>query len=825
MKNIGAKLLVVFLSILTVSACSSDKPAQSEGEVRTRVSFDFDWKFFLGDVPAAKDAVFDDAQWRSLNVPHDWSIEGEYDKNNPAGIAGGFLPTGTGWYRKHFDWQEEWSGRRVYIEFDGVYMNSEVWVNGHYLGKRPYGYISFQYDLTNYLTRQNNVIAVRVDNASAPSGRWYTGSGIYRHVWLTTVNQQHVPYSGVFVRGENVSREKADVRVTTEVVNHDQTDKTLMLLSELITSGGEVSAESRRLIKVAAGTTYAVEQQLELLTPELWSVDSPNLYQLKTTISDGDQVVDSLVTNTGFRSVDISVDEGFVLNGEPIVLQGISMHHDGGAVGAAVPDDVLRRRLNQLKEMGVNAIRTTHNPFAPEFYQMANEMGFLLLNEAFDGWWDTKAKHDYGLYFDEWWQQDLTDFMRRDRNHPSVVMWSVGNEVPNYTPEQQKQLVDFASAIDDTRPITQGRGYAGGHLTIAGFNGHGEFKGSIEKFHEANPHTPVIGTEMTHTIHTRGVYRSKTSYRVRDFPAPWEVNSKEGPAKKWQRIKNKVYKIPNLTKEEVFPSIDGAYGSSYDNSVVRMPIRAEIQLARDLPYLLGTFRWTAFDYLGESFGWPARTANFGVIDLAGFPKGPYYLYQSQWSTEPMVHLDPHWTHPGKEGVEIPAVVYTNQPSAELFLNGESLGEKHMGEGMQLVWLVPYQPGELKVVAKRDGERVVAKAVHTAGSPTAVAISADRQSISANRTDVVHLELNVVDMEGYTVPDANNRLNISVEGPAQLIGVENGDILDLEPHKVPTRKAFMGKALALLQATDQAGPITVTVSGDNLEPRTILLESI
>ncbi|MCA0892147.1 sugar-binding domain-containing protein [Microbulbifer agarilyticus] len=825
MKKFCAKLLVVFLTFTTLSACSSDRPVHGEAEARTRVNFDFNWKFFLGDAPTAKETAFDDAQWRSLNVPHDWSIEGEYDKNNPAGIAGGFLPTGTGWYRKHFDWQEAWQGKRVYIEFDGVYMNSEVWVNGHYLGKRPYGYVSFQYDLTDYLTPQNNVIAVRVDNANAPSGRWYTGSGIYRHVWLTTVNQQHVPYSGVFVRGENVTREKADVRVTTEVVNHDQADKTLTLLSELVAPNGEVSAKSRREVEVAAGSTYAAEQAFELLTPELWSVDAPHLYQLKTTVSDGGQVVDRLVTSTGFRSVDISVDRGFVLNGEPIVLQGISMHHDGGPVGAAVPDDVLRKRLIQLKEMGVNAIRTTHNPFAPEFYQMANEMGFLLMNEAFDGWWDAKAKYDYGLYFDEWWQRDLTDFMRRDRNHPSVVMWSVGNEVPNYTPEQQKQLVAFASSIDDSRPITQGRGYAGGHLTIAGFNGHGEFKGAIEKFHEEYPDTPVIGTEMTHTIHTRGVYRSKTSYRVRDFPAPWEVNSKEGPAKKWQRIKNKVYKIPNLTEEEVFPSIDGAYGSSYDNSVVRMPIRDEIRLARELPYLLGTFRWTAFDYLGESFGWPARTANFGVIDLAGFPKGPYYLYQSQWSSEPMVHLDPHWTHPGKEGVEIPVVVYTNQPSAEVFLNGESLGEKAMGDAMQLVWLVPYEAGELTVVAKNGSEEVVRKSVRSAGAPASVAISIDRTEITANQTDVVHVELDVVDDQGNMVPSASNRLNIAVEGAARLIGVENGDILDLEPHKVPTRKAFMGKALALLQATDQPGPITVTVSSEGLEPRTISLNSI
>ena len=562
--------------------------------------------------------------------------------------------------------------------------------------------------------------------------------------------------------------------------------------------------------------------------PTLWSPEAPNLYRLTSRIVADGKVIDELSTTTGLRSIEFTVDKGFVLNGETVILQGVSMHHDAGPVGAAVPDDVLRKRLETLKDMGVNAIRTTHNPFAPEFYQMADEMGFVLMNEAFDGWGNAKAEYDYGLYFDQWWQTDLADFIRRDRNHPSVIMWSVGNEVPNYTPEQQKNLVSFAQNLDDTRPITQGRGYAGGHLTIAGFNGHGEFKGAIEAFHKENPTVPTIGTEMTHTIHTRGIYRSKTAYRVRDFPAPWETCNACDPKKKWQKIKHKVYDIPDLTEEEVFPGINGAYGSSFDNSVVRMPIRDEIRLARELPYLLGTFRWTAFDYLGESFGWPARTANFGVLDLAGFAKGPYYLYQSQWNKTPMVHLDPHWTHPGKEGVEIPVVVYTNQTSAELFLNGKSLGEKAFAErgadDMQLVWLVPYQAGKLTVVAKNSGKEIVSKTIHTAGKAHSIAITADKTVVQANQTDVIHLTLDVVDKQGHFVPEANNRLQIDIEGPATLIGVENGDILDLEPHKVPTRKAFMGKVLALIQTTDVSGAITITISGEGLQPQQLVIQS-
>jgi beta-galactosidase len=797
---------------------------------RERINIDFDWQFKLGDHPKAKEKSFVDTDWRTLNVPHDWSIEGEYKQNNPAGIAGGFLPTGTGWYRKHLNWHGSWSDKRVMLEFDGVYMNSEVWVNGHSLGKRPYGYISFSYDITDYLNQDNNVIAVRVDNSKAPSGRWYTGSGIYRHVWLTTVSKQHIPYSGVFVRSDNVSSEQADVIITTEINNSESSAQSLTLLSQLLDDKGLVVAQTSSDLVVGQNQTEKVEQAFKLVKPSLWSTDEPNLYLLKSTIILDGKVIDVLNTSTGFRSIEFTADRGFVLNGKSMILQGVSMHHDAGPVGAAVPDDVLRKRLETLKDMGVNAIRTTHNPFAPEFYQMADEMGFVLMNEAFDGWWDAKAEYDYGLYFDKWWQTDLRDFIRRDRNHPSVIMWSVGNEVPKYKSEQQKRLVNFVKQLDDTRPITQGGGYAGGHLSIAGFNGHGEFKGVIEKFHQQNPEVPVIGTEMTHTIHTRGVYRTKTAYRVRDFPAPWETCENCDPKKKWRRIKSQVYDIPDLTEEEVFPGIDGAYGSSFDNSVVRMPIRDEIKLARDLPYFLGTFRWTAFDYLGESFGWPARTANFGVIDLAGFTKGPYYLYQSQWTSKPMVHLDPHWTHPGKEGVEIPVVVYTNQESAELFLNGKSLGEKTFGDKdsadeMQLVWLVPYQAGELTVVAKSAGNDMVSKTIHSAEAPHSIAIIADQLTVVANQTNVIHLTLDVVDKYGNFVPEADNRLRLEIDGPATLIGVENGDILDLEPHKVPTRKAFMGKVLALIQTTDVPGTITISVSGVGLQPQQIVIESL
>ncbi|MDU0354205.1 DUF4982 domain-containing protein [Paraglaciecola aquimarina] len=452
-------------------------------------------------------------------------------------------------------------------------------------------------------------------------------------------------------------------------------------------------------------------------------------------------------------------------------------------------------------------------PFSPIFYDLADDMGFLVMNEAFDGWETEKADFDYGLHFEKWWQTDLESIIKRDRSHPSVVIWSIGNEVVRSTSKTQKKLVDFVKALDVTRPITQGRGYMLGHDDIAGFNGHGEFKGYLEDYHIEHPTRTMVGTEITHTLQTRGVYRTKTSYRVRDNPAPWE---KHDPVGKWDRIKDKVYMVPDLTEEEVFLGENPIYESSYDNAIVRMSVRDEIKLAKKLPYLLGTFRWTAFDYLGEAFaGWPARTANFGIIDLAGFEKDAYYLYQSQWSDKPMVHMLPHWTHPGKEGIEIPVVVYTNLDEAELFLNGRSLGVKEMTDDMQIVWLVPYQSGELKVLAKGPN-KVLTQVINTASSATSIALYPNKKSIRANKRDVVHVTVDVVDKQGRFVPNANNEVVFKLTGPGKIIGIENGDIVDLSHHLAPKRKAFNGKIMVLIQALDQTGKITLSASGQGLQ---------
>ena len=807
-------LLLLVLSVI-LGSCTTI--AKENDSVRSRTSMDKNWKFIQEDVVNGSNPDYDDKSWRALNVPHDWSIEGEYAENHPAGRAGAYLPTGIGWYRKSLDIKNLSKENRYFIEFDGVYMNSDVWINSHHLGNRPYGYIGFAYDLTPFLKEGENTIAVKVDHSLAPSGRWYTGSGIYRHVWLTKTSNIYIPQWGTFVTTPEVSKEEAKVSLQIDILNKTHNATQLSVKSSIINNTNTTVATSNSDIEIK--DSVRVVQNFTITKPKLWSPASPNMYTVKTDVYNGGVLVDTYTTPLGVRKVEVRGSKGFFLNGEPLKLKGLSNHHDAGPVGAAVPNDVLYKRLKSLKEMGCNALRTTHNPFAPEFYVMCDTMGFMVMDEAFDGWFDAKAKHDYGNYFEKWWKKDLSDFMRRDRNHPSVIMWSIGNEIPRFTADQQKLIVDYTLTIDSTRPISQGRGYSAPHIDISGFNGHGEFRGVLEKHHAENPDRAIIGTEITHTLQTRGIYRTRTWYRTKDNPAPWEKPHQ------FKKMENKVYKIPHLAKEEVFTDISPRYQSSYDNSIVRIGVRDDWNRVEDYDYYIGNFRWTGFDYLGESFNWPARTANFGIIDLAGFPKDHYYLYQSLWSDKPMVHLLPHWTHPGKEGVEIPVVVYTNTGGAELFLNEKSLGKKKMTRERQIVWNVPFASGTLTVVAHDADGNKLSKSYTTAGKATSVEMIVDRNEVTANETDVIHCEISIVDSKGNFVPNANQMITFDVEGPARIIGVENGDILDLSPHKVNYRKTFNGKCLLLIETTDKAGTITITAGSKGFKGDVVKIKSI
>lgn len=814
MRNI--LILILVLLSLTLQANSVE-----------RIIMNDQWRFLQRDSEQAFQSDFDDSAWRTLDLPHDWSIEGKYHQTaNGTDWQSGYLPAGIGWYRKTFLYDPSWAEKKVQVMFDGVFMNSTIWINGHKLGSHPNGYIGFYHDLTPYLQKGKNTIAVKVDTQKPLTGRWYSGSGIYRNVCLMVSNPTHIEPWGIFFTTPEVSDKKSTVNIDLSFsagdIAFDRIEAELTYRDATVVRMKTSVSDSRSGKATLTG---------EIITPRLWSPESPATYTLTCKLMSGNKCIDSESIIVGVRRAEFTLDRGFLLNGVPTKFKGVCDHHTAGAVGAAIPDDVLLRRLRILKDMGCNAIRTVHNPFSPQFYTICDTLGLMVLNEAFDGWDQPKADDDYGNYFAERWQDDLTRFMLRDRNHPSVVMWSIGNEVPNNTPQMQKQLVDWCHKLDSTRPVTQGgtdptRGMnvdyekSFKHLDIIGFNGNGEEVGEFEKFQSENLKLCAVGTEVPHTYQTRGVYRTKTQWRRRDFPAPWELKNNIP----WEKFKHRVFDIEDLSQEEFFPEESNMlYQSSYDNASVRISARASWQRTNSFPFLMGEFRWGAFDYLGEA-EWPQRCGNFGIIDICGFPKDHYYLYQSLWSDKPMVHILPHWTHTGKEGKICPVVVYTNCKSVELFLNNESLGRKNY-VGEQLVWQVPYASGEIKAVAYNKSGKVAEKIVATAGKAATTRVLPDKTIVSANNKDVIHLEVEVIDRKGTLVPLADNLLNVKVSGAATLLGMDNGDPIDLTPYRSSSRKAFRGKMLIMLKSTHKSGNIAVEVSSPGIKKTTLFLDSL
>ena len=817
-------LLPGILVITGICACSSP----SGGSSRQKINFDFDWKFSKGDFPEAHLSAFDDSDWQEIDVPHDWSILDSFSVENPTGKPGGYASGGVGWYRKDFALGGVASDSKVAIEFGGVYENSEVWINGNYLGKRPFGYISFSYDLTPYLNfKGGNVLAVRVDNSKQPNARWYTGSGIYRHVWLITTRQLHLARHGIITSTSSISEDSAVIMVRAKVENESDKKKTFTLVNELYTKENELLGRVETPAHLPGRGNLEIVQHISVKNPQLWSPDKPNLYKLSTLVKQKEKGVDELETNIGIRDFSFSPDSGFYLNGESLKFKGVNNHSDLGALGAALNDRVLERRLEILKAMGCNAIRTAHNPPCEELLDMCDRMGFMVMDEAFDEWLESwpfegikkpegKAKYGYHLHFNEWAEKDLTELVERDRNHPSVILWSVGNEIPDACfeigTERLKKLMELVRRLDPTRPITCGithmhlaneSGFAS-QLDVTGYNGGGGSCFMYEKDHETYPERIFIATEVPHSFQTRGVYRTKSWYRG-------------------QNPLGGIMKVPDLTEEELFPDVPRYYSSSYDNAMVRIGARDSWRRTRDFPYMCGEFRWTGFDYLGETmFGWPAKFWNFGIIDMCGFPKDTYYFYQSQWTKDPMVHILPHWSWPGMEGVKIPVVAYSNCESVELFLNGQSLGEKEMADHMDLVWYVPYQPGVLKAQGRNGGDLVFEKEIHTSGKAASIELLADREAIRADGVDVVHIEVNILDDQGHFVPEASNEIGFEVEGEGVVIAVDNGDPMSLEPFLSNSRKAFKGKCLLIIKSTKEPGEIIVKAASSGLKPASLQL---
>ncbi|MDZ8117088.1 glycoside hydrolase family 2 TIM barrel-domain containing protein [Pontiella agarivorans] len=754
-----------------------------------QLSLNEGWKFIQQDVAGGESLSFSDSAWRTLDVPHDWSIEGEYDASNPMADACGYLPAGIGWYRKTIPVKPEWKGKYVEIAFDGVCMNSTVWANGRKLGDRPYGWSSFAYDISDLVDSANSItFAVRVDNEKQPSARWYTGSGIYANTWLNIKDKVHVARGGIFFRTLEVDEAKATVQVSTEVVGDPRAEVSHQLFSK----DGK---------KVAEGF-----QTLEIEQPKLWSVENPNLYTLRTLVKSGGRVVDQVDTRVGIRVVEWKAETGFWLNGKNVKLRGVCNHQDAGPLGAAVPEKIIRYRLEQMKAMGCNAIRTAHNPMTPEFYDMCDELGLLVMDEIFDGWYQ-KAEHDYGAHaFAEWWDRDLTDWILRDRNHPSIIIWSVGNETKGE--EMGRKLVERCHELDPTRLVTSGHS-AHEVMDVFGANGGSEKLGFFDTLETDQP---FVGTENTHTFQVRGYYRTKTWYR-NGYPS----------------TRHNPHYYPDLTDEEVFTYdwIDEAdrahpkhiFFSSYDNATVRLTSRHNVEMIRDIPRFAGSFRWCGYDYLGEAKyhgGWPFKSFSGGAVDLANFEKDLYYMYQSQWTEKPMVHILPHWTHPAiKPGTKIPVQVYSNCDEVELFLNGKSLGIQNPGkthDKMACQWMVGWEPGELKAVARSNGNVKIEKTMQTAGAPAKLALSVDGEPLAENGKDIVQLRVAAQDEQGIFYPYGENRTWFHVIGPGRIRALGNGSPVDIEKHQgVDNRRAFFGLTRAFVEASGENGDIAVLAS--------------
>jgi len=813
-------------------------------QARERQNFDEGWLFLLADSTQMSQKDYNDRAWRSLNLPHDWSIEGDFNAGNPAGAGGGALPGGIGWYRKHFTISPKDKGQRFYIEFDGVYMNSTVFVNGKELGTRPYGFISFSYDITDALNFSgDNVVAVRVDNHYQPNCRWYSGSGIYRHTYLLKTNPTHVTQWGTYVTAQlNDNMKRADIAVEVQVEGAQKATKVrAIFLDEFGKKVGKSQATlAKSNHKNEQGKTVSTfKANLTLSNPIIWSIEHPALYKVVTEVLNGSKVVDSYETTFGVRTFKFDAQKGFSLNGKSMKINGVCQHHDLGCLGAAINEDALHRQLRILKDMGCNGIRCSHNPPAPELLAMCDSMGFIVMDEAFDMWHRSKTKYDYAHYFDQWFERDLTDFVLRDRNHPSILMWSTGNEVleqwssndgTELSIEQAnlilnfghdastlangneksvnsllaERLSDIVRQLDATRPITAGCNepnpnnhlFKSNAFDIIGYNYH---NGNVADVPKNFPGKAFIFTESNSSLATRGFY-VMPSDSIIESPKEW-----------WRPYTDPTFMC-----------------SAYDNQRASWGNLQEEtwDLIKHNDFVTGQYIWTGWDYIGEPtpYGFPARSSYFGIIDLAGFPKDTYYFYQSEWTDKPTLHLFPHWNW--IEGQTVDLWCYYNQADeVELFVNGKSKGTRKKGEHtFHVMWRVPFEPGEVRVVARKNGEEVRSQTIHTAGQPHHLRLTTDKTHIAANGTSLAFVTVEVVDKDGNLCPHADTQIFFEVEGGATIAGVDNGCQTSMERFKDNKRKAFHGKCLVVLQSTKTASTIRLTAKSYDLLTATLSIIS-
>lgn len=770
--------------------------------------FDYNWKFSLGDDSLARLRDFNDNAWRNLDLPHDWSIEGSVSPKNPTGGAGGYFPAGIGWYRKTFKVAPEWKGKSIFVYFEGVYMNSEVFINGKSLGVRPYGYSSFRYDLSPYLDfNKENVIAVRVDNSQQINSRWYSGSGIYRHVWMDAINPLHVADWGVAITTPEVSSKQASVQVKATIKNETDFPQRIAVNTRLLSVSFKDAGNNTTKVELPAHSEKEVTQIIKVSKPLLWTPETPYLYHAQIQVLKGNEKIDDTKTTFGIRSIKFTPESGFQLNGKTVKISGGCVHHDNGCLGAAAFDRAEERKVELMKAAGFNAVRTSHNPPSEAFLEACDRLGLLVIDEAFDGWRVGKNKHDYSVYFDKWSKRDLETMVLRDRNHPSIFMWSIGNEVVERNKPEAvtiaKMLAGTVKGIDGTRPVTS---------AIVKWGNDWESLDPLMAAHD------VCGY----------------NYQLQGAPADHK------------RVPSRV-----IFQTESYPR--DAF--------------ANWKLVQNNNYIIGDFVWTAIDYLGESgigrwyysgdvpgehwendfFPW--HGAYCGDIDLTGWRKPishyrsmlyndkeklymavrepkpePLEIKETWWSVWPTWES---WTWPGFEGRKLDVDVYSKYPKVRLYFNDKLLEEKPttVNQEFKATFSVPYTPGTLKAVGVENDKEIESTTLQTSGSAAKVRLIADRKQLLPNGQDLSYVSIEITDKDGVLQPNASNRLQFKLEGAGVIAGMDNADVKDTDPYTGNSRKAWHGRAMVVIRSTHSAGDIKLTVSSAGLSDTTIAVKAL
>jgi beta-galactosidase len=817
---IAAIIAGVLMLNMSCQPAGEVKPAaemqSSLAVVKQVLNFNRDWKFAKGERAGAQAIDFNDSSWQPVRVPHDWAISGPFDPNQD-GYAGKLPWWGVGWYRKTFTLDKADTGRRVYFDFDGVMAFPKVYVNGQLAGGWDYGYMSFRVDATPYVKfGGENVIAVQADTRKHGT-RWYPGAGIYRKVTETICDPVHIAHWGTYITTPKVSDASATVSVRSTVENHLDTKSKASVEVVLLGPDGQLVATGKKNITVPAGGSGEMDQSFVVKNPTRWDITSPKLYTAQTTVRTGDKIADTDKTTFGIRSFEFTANDGFHLNGRRVQLYGVCLHHDQGALGAAFYTRAMERQLEIMRDMGVNAIRTSHNPPAPELLELCDKMGFVVWDECFDKWDGTADRIGAQPPLEQYGEKQIRNFVMRDRNHPSVVVWSIGNEIgpqpgnkEGVSAERIKFMSDFVRKYDATRPVGMACNVISAAtqrmldaLDLTGWN----YTRKYARAKQAYPDKPLVYSESASAFGTRGFYELPPVQSKTRYSRQVQISSYGRNAADWSDIPDVEFNLMEKDK-----------------------------------YVAGEFVWTGFDYLGEPtpYSKQARSSYFGIVDLAGIPKDSFYLYRSHWAPEKTtVHILPHWNWPDRIGQNVPVYVYTNGDSAELFLNGKSLGRKTKAKTVsgpiyygvldkyRLCFNdVNYEPGELKAVAYKDGKETGQAIMRTADKPAAIRLTPDRKKLLATGDDLSYILVEAIDANGTLCPLADNLIRFKVDGPAEIAGIDNGNPMSFEPFGDDVHKLFFGKAMLIVRAKEgPGGSSRVTAESDGLTPADVIVETL